>query len=69
MDVPTPKRRGPSGRPNPFLLPVLAGLGVVGVLIALKSLGLASPPRPALLVARWATTGKLMRKFCWSLSR
>jgi proton glutamate symport protein len=56
MDVPSPKDRAPAARPNPFLLPVLAGFGVVAVLVALKSLGLASPPRPALLVVRWATT-------------
>jgi proton glutamate symport protein len=56
MDVPTPKDRATAARPNPFLLPVLVGIGVVAALVALESLGLASPPRPALLVARWATT-------------
>jgi len=41
---------------NPFVLPVLAGITVVAVLVALKSLHLFSAPLQVLLVARWATT-------------
>jgi proton glutamate symport protein len=55
MDAPKCKPR-PTVRPNPFLLPVLAGIAVVAVLVAVKSLGLASPPREALLAARWIAT-------------
>jgi proton glutamate symport protein len=55
MDAPKCKPGRPAG-PNPFLLPVLGGLAVVAVLVAVKSLGLASPPRQALLIARWVTT-------------
>jgi proton glutamate symport protein len=56
MDVPKPKKRAAGARPNPFLFPVLAGIGVVAVLVAVKSIGLASPPRDVLLAARWITT-------------
>jgi Na+/H+-dicarboxylate symporter len=55
MDAPKTKDRA-AARPNPFAVPVLAGIGVVAVLVAVRSLGLASPPREVLLVARWITT-------------
>jgi proton glutamate symport protein len=55
MDAPKTKDRK-AARANPFVVPVLAGVGVVAVLVAVKSLGLASPPREVLLVARWITT-------------
>jgi proton glutamate symport protein len=35
---------------------VLAGIGVVALLVAVKSAGLATPPRQLLLGARWVTT-------------
>jgi proton glutamate symport protein len=56
MDAPKPKPRPAGARPNPFVLPVLIGIGVVAGLVAVKSLGLATPPRQALMAARWATT-------------
>jgi proton glutamate symport protein len=46
----------PAARPNPFVLPVLIGIGVVAVLVAVKSLGIATPPRQVMLIARWAVT-------------
>ncbi|MCX6573183.1 MAG: hypothetical protein NTX99_04260, partial [Candidatus Aminicenantes bacterium] len=55
MDVPPPKKRAAGARPYPFGLPGLIGIAVVAVLVAVKSLGLATPPRPVLLAARWAT--------------
>jgi len=56
MDSKERTRRGAAARPNPFLLPVLAGIGVVAVLVAVRSIGLASPPRGVMLAARWLTT-------------
>jgi proton glutamate symport protein len=50
-----PPRRA-EARTNPFLMPVLAGIGVVALLVTAKSIGLVSPPRQVLLAARWATT-------------
>jgi len=43
-------------RRNPFLFPVLIAIGVVAVLVAVKSLGLASPPAPLVRAARWLAT-------------
>ena len=56
MDPQVPSQRASAARPNPFLWPVLAGIGVVAVLVAAKALGLARPPREVLLAARWLTT-------------
>ena len=55
-NIPQTPPRAPSTRPNPFLGPVLAGIGVVALLVAVKAIGLATPPRPLMLGARWVTT-------------
>jgi proton glutamate symport protein len=43
-------------RRNPFLFPVLIAIGVVALLVAVKSLGLASPPAQLVLAVRWLAT-------------
>jgi proton glutamate symport protein len=49
-----PGKRG--GRKSVFALPVLIGLTVLAVLVALRALGLLAVPAAALLVVRWLTT-------------
>jgi proton glutamate symport protein len=56
MDPQNPKAHAPQARPNPFLWPVLAAIGLVAVLVAVKSVGLATPPRQLLIAARWTAT-------------
>jgi proton glutamate symport protein len=45
-----------SGRKSVFALPVLAGMTVLAVLVALRTLGLVAVPAAVLLVVRWLTT-------------
>ncbi len=49
-----PGTRG--GRKSAFALPVLVGLTVLAILVALRALGLAAVPAPVLLAVRWLTT-------------
>jgi proton glutamate symport protein len=56
MDEKAHRPTRPAARPNPFLLPVLIAIGIVAVLVALKSLGIASPPPQVVRAARWAAT-------------
>ena len=46
-----------AGRKSVFALPVLAGVTVLAVLVALRSLGVAGVPAGVLLAVRWAVTG------------
>jgi proton glutamate symport protein len=56
MDVKDRKAGRSSGRKSVFALPTLAGITVLAVLVALRSLGLVPVSATFLLVARWATT-------------
>jgi proton glutamate symport protein len=56
MDPKDRKDRKTGARRNPFVGPVLVGIGVVAVLVALKSLGIAPPPPQLVRAARWITT-------------
>jgi len=47
---------GRSGRKSVFALPVLAGLTLLAVLVALRTLGLVAVPASVLLVVRWLVT-------------
>ena len=49
-------QRKAGAKPNPFVLPVLAGITVVAVLVTLKSFGIIAVPPQVLFYARWATT-------------
>jgi proton glutamate symport protein len=57
MDVNDRTSRKPAPRKSPFALPVLIGITVLSVLVALRGLGLAAVPLPVLLVVRWTVTG------------
>ena len=56
MDANSGRPRKTGAKPNPFVLPVLAGITVVAVLVALKSLKIAALPPQVFLAARWTTT-------------
>ncbi len=56
MDAtPRPARKHARGK-SPFALPVLAGVTLLAVLVALRGLGLAAVPAAAVLAVRWLTT-------------
>jgi proton glutamate symport protein len=57
MDAKTRTSRKPAARKGVFALPVLAGLTVLAILVALRSLGLVAVPAAVLLVCRWLVTG------------
>jgi proton glutamate symport protein len=56
MDAKIKHSRKASPRPNVFAIPALAGVSVVAILVAVRTIGLASFPPVALLGARWLTT-------------
>jgi len=57
MDEKSRDPRKRAGRKSVFALPVLVGITVLAVLVALRSLGLAAVPGGAFLVVRWLVTG------------
>jgi proton glutamate symport protein len=56
MDATHRTSRKPDGRRSAFALPTLAGITVLAILVALRSLGLVPVPAAVLLVVRWLVT-------------
>jgi len=56
MDVRSKPSRKPAGRKNVFALPTLAGVTLLAILVALRSLGLVAVPAALLLAVRWLVT-------------
>ncbi len=60
MDAKDRTSRKPAARKSVFALPVLAGVTILAILVAVRSLGLAAVPAPVLLVVRWVLVGLLV---------
>ena len=56
MNVGNKPSRKPAGRRSIFALPTLAGITLLAVLVALRSLGLVAVPAAVLLAVRWLVT-------------
>jgi proton glutamate symport protein len=56
MDVKSKTSRKPAGRKSVFALPTLAGITLLAILVALRSLGLVPVPSAVLLAVRWLVT-------------
>lgn len=56
MDVGSKPSRKPAGRKSVFALPTLAGITLLAVLIALRSLGLVPVPAAVFIAVRWLVT-------------
>ena len=56
MNVGNKPSRKPAGHRSIFALPTLAGITVLAVLVALRSLGLVAVPAAVLLAVRWLVT-------------
>ncbi|MGZ7066469.1 MAG: dicarboxylate/amino acid:cation symporter, partial [Candidatus Aminicenantales bacterium] len=56
MDVRNKPSRRPAGRKSVFALPTLAGVTLLAILVALRSLGLVPVPAAVLLAVRWLVT-------------
>jgi proton glutamate symport protein len=56
MDIRNKPSRKPAGRKSVFALPTLAGITLLAVLVALRSLGIVPVPAVMLLVVRWLVT-------------
>jgi proton glutamate symport protein len=57
MDQTPRPPRNPARRKSAFALPSLAGVTVLAILVAVRSLGLTAVPAAAVLVVRWVVTG------------
>ncbi len=56
MDMTEKGSRRTNRPPNPFAVPAFAAITVTAVLVAMRTLGVASVPAVVLLAARWLTT-------------
>ena len=56
MDARSKPSRKPAGRKSVFALPTLAGVTLLAILVALRSLGLVPVPAAVLLAVRWLVT-------------
>ena len=56
MDIRSKPSRKPTGRKSVFALPTLAGVTLLAILVALRSLGLVTVPAAVFLAVRWLAT-------------